>query len=284
MPDHDQNAAANREAAFKATLDGHGHAFQSAFVSHVRHMDQRIWSVLGEEVPVTVGTHETHIDCVLSAVREAITILIVECKRADPARAAWCFARAKERGELGWVEIAMRQDYGASRLSSFPKIVATRPSPCHVGHAIKTPEEKGAGVGAHQGPIDTAATQALQSMSGFVNAAIENQPFVQTHALLIPCVVTTAALFVTPRDLADANLAKGTMREGLELERHDWVWYQVTLSRSLHHKAPGRFSKVPDVRAYTELGHQRSVAIVTATAFEAFTGYLLGEFLARNFP
>jgi hypothetical protein len=51
------------------------------------------WMFDSAEFPVVAGGSTTHVDFILRS-RSRRTYLVAECKRADPARARWCFARA----------------------------------------------------------------------------------------------------------------------------------------------------------------------------------------------
>ena len=79
---------------FKRVLDSHGYGFQYALLKECERLRQNgksPWSFEAAEIPVTVGSRETHIDFVL---RTHSAVLVAECKRANPALARWCFARA----------------------------------------------------------------------------------------------------------------------------------------------------------------------------------------------
>jgi hypothetical protein len=77
-------------------LNSHGHSFQYAVI---RRLDQLYsegksrWFIDGVEFPVNVGDQTTHIDFILKS-KTGRTYIVAECKRADPAKARWCFVQA----------------------------------------------------------------------------------------------------------------------------------------------------------------------------------------------
>lgn len=83
-------------ASVLKTLNSHGYSFQYSVVRRLDHLhaeERSRWLIDGVEFPVTAGGQTTHIDFILKS-KTGRTYIVVECKRADPAKAKWCFTRA----------------------------------------------------------------------------------------------------------------------------------------------------------------------------------------------
>lgn len=83
-------------ADLRKVLNTHGHGFHYAVVrraAELRSNRESSWIFEGTEIPVVVREETTHVDLVLRT-RSNLTYLVGECKRADPAKARWCFARS----------------------------------------------------------------------------------------------------------------------------------------------------------------------------------------------
>ena len=77
-------------------LGAHGHGFQYAVLRRAKELaEKRLSNWVFEAAEFPVGTSESpiHVDFVLRDL-QATVYLVVECKRADPARANWCFLKA----------------------------------------------------------------------------------------------------------------------------------------------------------------------------------------------
>jgi hypothetical protein len=83
-------------ASVLKVLNSHGHRFQHAVVRRLEDLyceKRSAWFIDGVEFPVSAGGQTTHIDFILKS-KSGRTYIVAECKRADPAKARWCFARA----------------------------------------------------------------------------------------------------------------------------------------------------------------------------------------------
>src|SRR5436309_3010923 len=82
-------------ASLRKVLNSHGHGFHYAVVRRAEELlssRQSTWLFDGVEFPVTTAGQITHVDFILRS-RTGRTLMIAECKRADPAKALWCFAK-----------------------------------------------------------------------------------------------------------------------------------------------------------------------------------------------
>src|SRR5438067_1519637 len=83
---------------FERVLNRHGYGFQYAVLRKARLLfekKQSVWRFEVSEFPVTTQHDSTRIDFVLKAgSKETPILMIVECKRANPALANWCFIHA----------------------------------------------------------------------------------------------------------------------------------------------------------------------------------------------
>ncbi|MET0753010.1 MAG: hypothetical protein ABWZ66_06540, partial [Pyrinomonadaceae bacterium] len=83
-------------SSLRNVLDKHGHSFHYALMRKADEMAiarQTEWRLYGTEIPVKVNGQVIHIDFVLKH-KTAEVYLIAECKRAEPAKANWCFVKA----------------------------------------------------------------------------------------------------------------------------------------------------------------------------------------------
>lgn len=133
------------------------------------------------------------------------TYLIAECKRADRARAHWCFVRApytlrpRRQGELNFDQV---QYYSPGELIQQPCHLFTDQGPYHYGFALRT-GSPGDGRGPTTSAIDDAITQVLRGTSGLSNHLFTRQPVTtEGKTTFLPVIFTTAELWVTDTDLS----------------------------------------------------------------------------------
>src|SRR5687768_4972548 len=121
MPSDDREIA----ASLRKVLNSHGHGFHYAVIRRAEELKlsgRGRWNLEAAEIPVVTRGSSTHIDFVMTN-DSGFTFLVAECKRADPAKARWCFARAP----YTWRNI------GSSELV-FDQFISTAPD-----EAIHTP-------------------------------------------------------------------------------------------------------------------------------------------------
>jgi hypothetical protein len=132
-------------ASLRKVLNGHGHGFHYAVVrraAELRLKRESPWIFEGTEIPVVVREETTHVDLVLKT-RSNLTYLVGECKRADPAKARWCFARSPytwrdpNNEELIFDQFVLRsnQTHGARPRSKYMNVGSY-----HLGLELRTGE------------------------------------------------------------------------------------------------------------------------------------------------
>lgn len=95
MTEHAKNSE-QIAVKLRKMLNAHGHGFHYAVMRRAHDLaDARESTGVfdGVEFPVVGGGETTHIDFILRW-RPGGVYVVSECKRADPAKARWCFARA----------------------------------------------------------------------------------------------------------------------------------------------------------------------------------------------
>jgi len=263
----------------KKTLDIHGHGFHFAVLSRMNAMSEQgqiPWRLHGTEFPVINKGETTHADFILDDAMKSY--LIGECKRADPARANWCFVKAP----FTWSD--NRENYvqfdKISQFKSEGKLVnvfksalaATQRNITHLGIEVNT-GEKGDGIAApHKSAINQAVSQVLRSSSGFVNHFWKQLSDIQKPRIdyrFIPTIFTTAQLWVTDTNLGEAELSTGILPKNVvKAEKVDWLWFNHNRSPNL---APDLKLESPDKQVSSEFNEfVRSVAIVSPSGIDAF--------------
>src|SRR6266581_2575724 len=78
-------------------VSSHGHGFHYAVLRRAHQLAterKSQWLFEAAEFPVTSGDQVIHVDFILRLGQTKV-YLVAECKRADPARARWCFIRSR---------------------------------------------------------------------------------------------------------------------------------------------------------------------------------------------
>lgn len=272
-----------------------GTAFESA---------RQAWRFIASEYPVEVKGRPTHVDCILASdiAPDRRAMLLIECKRVNPALGAWAFCRSQfvrrnrdaEALFLDRATVHMRWGVGAVGVQ-----MAYKSSDYyHVGIPLRIDGQAGDQTG---GSDRDAITQAVDQACKGVNGVINEWGRLATHSgelesrtvYLVPVVVTTAKIFVSDVDLSAADLATGEIEPCvLSLSPRPWILYQAHVSPGIRHDHPA--VKVPHIEegdnlltavfkdyrspnahigldALLDRDHIRTVPIVTASG--------LGEFL-----
>lgn len=158
----------------KHALDSNGFSFQHSVIRRADELlrkQESAWRLEGSEIPVEIGGSITHVDFVLRHGKSS-RFLVAECKRVDPARGYWCFAKApyiwrdpkKEFTQFDSVNIYSRFD--EQIIESSATSTLTSGDVMDLGLEIKT-GQKGDGIGtAEKSAINAAVTQVFRSTSG----------------------------------------------------------------------------------------------------------------------
>ena len=94
MTDMDENE--RLAAGLRKALNTHGYSYQYAVLEEGRRLNaarKSPWIFEVAEFPVNASGRDTQVDFILRHCDKPI-YLIAECKRANPALADWCFAKA----------------------------------------------------------------------------------------------------------------------------------------------------------------------------------------------
>jgi hypothetical protein len=304
--------------SLRKLLNTHGHSFHFTVLRRAHQlMDEgrSPWIFDGAEFPVKAGGQTTHIDFILRS-KSANILLIAECKRADPAKAIWCFVRYPYTWRNQHEHELVFEHFEGDRFKRVfrkPRFAYTSRNSgvYHLGYELKT-NAKGDGQGGGQDKkpndiqnktlIDQGIAQVLRGTSGLINHfsdelqasefpppsshemyRISNQATSRTIKF-IPVIFTTAQLWVSDADLGAADLTNGRLSEdAVKTSQVEWLWFNV-------HRSPGL---KPDVnvdmetndRFFKELSFYlrqecaRSVAIVNANAIDSFLSIDMEEWL-----
>ncbi len=229
------------------------------------------------EFPVVAGGQTTHIDFILSSYKSANTFVVAECKRADPAKALWCFARAPyTRHNDSSTEITFENLLcgGGRTVFHRPHFAYPNEGSYHLSFELKT-NARGEGFES-SAAINNAVTQVLRGTSGLINhmaGAFLKEEMAANSIVFIPAVFTTAEIWVTDADLGSAELKSGALPlEAVKAKKADWIWFT-------HNRSP---SLMPDIEfqrvgtSYNALSSDmrqqftRSVAVISPEGIDDF--------------
>lgn len=273
-------------AGLRKVLNKHGHGFHYAVVRRAEQLSREWktrWLLDGTEIPVIAGEASTHVDFVLST-KSGMTYLVGECKRADPARARWCFARSPYRWrnesdeELAFDQIFF--DSGRTR-GARPSYAYQKQGSYQLAFELKT-EQKGDGIGRNVGEIEDAVAQVLRSTSGLINRLSEPVKYPEQGEIVrtfVPAIFTTAEIWTTEADLGAADLRTGDLSsEQVQAQKADWVWFTYNRSPRLSHLMPYTKSG-DDISQSLRREYARSIAIVGVNGLDDFLQTDLEEWL-----
>jgi hypothetical protein len=266
-------------AGLRKVLNTHGYGFHYAVVRRGEELSENNktnWILEGTEIPVVAGGATTHVDVVWST-RSELTKLVSECKRADPAKARWCFARSPYRWfgdvnsekELAFDQLVLNSDrtrnvrpcFGYKEQGSYQIAVDLRTG------------QKGDGEGKSSKAIDDAIAQVLRSTSGIINESsdlVKPPSQGEKTVTFVPVIFTTAEVWTTEADLGAADLATGNLTaEQVKAEEAKWIWFTYNRSPQLSHFLPYE-NKKDDLSQLIRQEFARSVAIVGAGGIDEF--------------
>jgi hypothetical protein len=288
MPDDTTGGENDRVGrAFRLALDREGHSF------HQRVLHEG-WLIAGRmngtehrlsfevsEFPVQTRGKDSRVDFILrikSVWSSPPILLVCECKRSNPAFADWCFARTPyvNRRALPRVIVdRLTVDKNTRTMLSTAVSIASTVAPYQVGLPVKG-DEKGDPIdkGNPREAIERAAGQVMQGLNGFADFLHANKQVLGAdETLLVPVIFTTAVLYTSEVNLADATLETGALPvDRVDVQRCAWLWFQYPVSSSLRHsidrqRRPDTFASVGGV---LDVEHSRSIAIVSVDGIEPF--------------
>lgn len=278
-------------------LNEHGYSFHQSLLKAIKNLDPKIlgWKFEVSEFPVEVRGKGTRIDFILKRFQtersgnwlndNQTTLLVAECKRANPAFSNWCFVKipflfnrsddAMIFEEVHPVSRSTREsggyhvpNLGMSKAQSKHRKLYLSLSKYHIGIEVKKISEKGNSATSDpgKGAIEQAATQICLGLNGLVNhLAIHDDIWNKNPPVsIIPAIFTTANLWVSDADLSEADINTGNIDiSNYAFKEVPWLFYQYILSPGIRHnlrslRAKNTFSD------FLEADYVRTVLIVNS--------------------
>lgn len=270
-------------------LNRNGFSFQYSVVRRADNLikeDKSRWQLEGTEIPVGARNDVTHVDFICRyrnryQAQSFRLFLIAECKRADPARGYWCFAKSpytwRNRRHSAVQFDVIRRFSDIPQFTSSSRITPVSREITELGLEIKT-GDKGDGLGTNdKSAINKAVSQVLRGCGGFIDYVCDPIKHKENHILemdtdniFIPVIFTTARLFVTETDIGSADLRSGFLpKNSVDVQERDWIW--LNHNRSIHLSHNLTFDYKANEREnlyYREF--TRSVAIVGPNGINSF--------------
>jgi len=275
---------------FETRLRDQGHGFHFAVMrlaETLANVSRRSsWQLVGAEIPVVARNATTHIDFILKHEEERtgyqlITLLIAECKRVNNDYSRWAFVRRPYRGKnhIVFEEFVCLQptDHTNQTISLRTLSSPTDFEVYGLGLEIKSEKNKEPG----KSPINDTVTQVLRGVNGFINHQLAKPSRMDGSTSVVrflPVIFTTANLWVSDADLANADLASGHL-EIAKCQKADWIWFNYNRSPMLSHDFCGE--QTSSNRRDLEFEFSRSVAIVSVPGIEQFLTTNLDLLIAR---
>lgn len=269
------------------TLNRHGFSYQFAVMDRADELRENrlsTWYLEGTEIPAGKGNDETHIDFVLyqrpkySNEVTSNLFLIAECKRVDPARAIWAFARAP----YNWPFPSQTDSY--IQFERLEKADTVRPhyrntqikytdQPIYdLPFDLKTNAKGDASDTSGRSAINNAVAQVLRGTKGFLELVQDinkNDP-TPCRFTFLPAIFTTARLFTTDSSIIGTDVERGQVdSNSISVNERPWLWFNWNRSTSF----------TPDVSANSvrrqDLNHwflrfTRTIAIVGPNGIDTF--------------
>lgn len=268
-------------------LDRHGFGFQYAVLRTMQDLFETRaspWRLEAAEFPVGTTEKPIHIDFILRASGPSSLLaelgdpelyMVAECKRADPARANWCFAQVPYttsnpiKREL-YFQGVKRTNNG---LLPFTLQKLGVESGNRLAFELRT-NQKGDGTGSGQA-INDACTQVLRGMNGLVDEMFSKNLLglgKATHTSFVPVIFTTATLYTVTGDLSRADLTAGQLpADWGALEKVEWLWYTYHQSAALsHHIPPDPSQPLNAIGDILRADSARTIAVVGPDGIEPF--------------
>lgn len=262
------------DEVFRKTLNAHGHGFHYAALRSVEAIRRNPphWHVAVAEFGVEVRGRDTRVDLIIQKGSQPF-YLLVECKRANPAVAYWCFARASwpradDLASMSFVEVLTRSETGTCS-TNLARILHTDRA-YQVALEVRT-GKKGDADGRGRGAIEESLGQVCRGFNGFLEflATRDDITPVGSSTYVLPVVFTTAKLLVSPVELGTADLLSGELEQSMQLEERDWVWLDYPQSPGLKHTITHK-SVEPRLAEVFYSEFMRRVAVVSASGIENF--------------
>lgn len=264
---------------FSQLLNRHGYGFQYSVIKAARHLfdeGKSPWIFLASEFPVEVRGQGTRIDFILHHRDHQHFYLLAECKRANPALSNWCFSRAPfvYRNKAANSEpVFMEQAESRPDLNgifAYGKERETAYNPCNIGLEVKA-NRKGDSQGESGKAIEDACSQVLRGLNGLIENFSNKSILPQgKKAHYLPVIFTTANLFLSDVNLAEAELSSGNVDlTNSKFESQQWLSYQYHLSPGIKHSV-SPFTDESDLGKFMKSAYIRTIPIVSPIGIESF--------------
>lgn len=270
----DSEPTASPPSGANNVISRHGFGFQYAVVKEVTRIFalRSDWELEVAEFPVRVEGRDTRADLVIRYLGVP-TLLVAECKRANPALSHWMFAKAPyvHRGQLPneIVVETVQRSIAAPIISAACRWVGTA-SVFGIYDEAKS-NRTGDPDGKGRGAIEEALSQVMTSMNGLVNLFNERPGLIDAKktTTLVPVIFTTANLWITDKDVGAADLKTGNLDLGSsDWKVTPWVALNYHLSPGIQHEASHvRLESLSEVLRAEFI---RTVFVVGPTGIEAF--------------
>jgi hypothetical protein len=262
----------------RKVVGAHGHGFQYAVLRRAEELSTQglsNWVFEAAEFPVGNPDNPIHVDFVLRDAR-ATVYLVVECKRADPARANWCFLKAPYTRRNAYEREVVFQEvhYEADTLvAARPRTASASVESTHLGLELRA---GGKGDGVTTGSaIKDATAQVLRGANGLLDHLFPGQRMARgqkgNSVVFVPVIFTTARLWVAKGDLSAADLTTGLLPEEWgALTSMPWLWYTHNQSPALRHRLPSSSPTAVALSAALHAEYSRTIAVVSPGGIDAF--------------
>lgn len=293
---------------FETSLNEHGYSFQQSILKAAQELcsqQKSGWGFQVSEFPVEVRGRGTRIDFILQRLRKTdsvmtdtdrqTTLMLAECKRANPAYANWCFAKAPYlfRGQYDNSEALVFEeinpcsevirtgggynvkDVGMCRaICSHRMLYRPSENVYHVAVEVKH-TAKGNCVSGDPGKdaVESAASQLCQGLNGMVHFLARNDSLWEKNppVTLLPVIFTTANLWASNADLSGADIETGD----LSFSEHNfrqvpWLFFQYHLSPGIKHSVPSHPPKRISLTDILQAEYVRTIPIVSSSGVEDF--------------
>lgn len=254
---------------FATVLNKGGHPFQYMILDAVQQFARRhpsSWRYIVSEFPAESRGHSTRIDFVLKHA-ERPHYLVVECKRANPATANWCFARVPVGPTRRSDDHVLSEHITKVNGVAFSSSHRGEPVPYayHVGAEVRT-DKKGDASGKNRGEIEAAASQVLLGTNGLVQFFIDHPEALgeAQETVVSAAIFTTACLFTSDVNMLEGDVSTGEVRGPLSnLEPSDSLMYQYCLSPGIKYVQQPVLESDGDLRSIMEGDFVRTIGIAS---------------------
>jgi hypothetical protein len=272
-------------------LNSHGHAFQNAVLEELNDLfSNRLssWYFQAAEFPVVCHGEPIHIDFILRHQTRS-TLLVAECKRANPKLNHWAFLRSEyihrdqQQDRCRFDQVARNNEY-SSHPFHMPEGVLYSNDVAHIHHVLRLKEEATSSGKPDRNPndpfepagrnaISDAVTQVFRGTTGLIDRYCDHRrpPLLQDGETLtvFPVIFTTARIWMAKEPLKGVSVVDGSLAEAPEISEKDWIALQVPVSSDLRPKsrAKGDAQYLADV---LEREHLRTVFVVSSRSIERF--------------